>query len=156
MEDFVMAGVSVLTGKSHQQTMIHLINEHMTLYGLKVKVYSREDTDYFPGGYHYHMNKPWMREFLKGNKEDPYIFHMCWTENKHNKLLFLRQMGEWYVQDTCIGSTVKEILGSKTTTQLDGTCCSAEPLISCHYRDKPSKHSCKDSPSIDKNAKSFW
>ena len=34
--------------------------------------------------------------------------------------------------------------------------CSSEPLISCHYRDKPSVIPCKDRPSMDGNGASFW
>ena len=81
---------------------------------------------------------------------------MCWTENKDNKLLFLRQMGEWYVQDKCIGSTAEKIEAETSETQIVSTCCSAEPLISCHYRDRPSKLPCTDSPPIVKGGKSFW
>ena len=151
-----MSSHLVLTTRSHQSSMVQLLSEHMSLYALKVKVYSGKDTDYFPGGRHFHMDKQWMKDFLKGKKEDPFIFHMCWTENKDNKLLFLRQMGEWYVQDKCIGSTAEKIEAETSETQIVSTCCSAEPLISCHYRDRPSKLPCTDSPPIVKGGKSFW
>ena len=61
-------------------------------------------------------------------KVHPYIFHMTWTKNKDNKKLYFQQMmGEWYLKDSCL----------------------PEPNIVCHYRDKPSLISCKDSPPID-------
>jgi hypothetical protein len=106
---------------------------------------------------------------LYAGEVDPYIFHMSWTKNKDNKLLFFKQMGEWYVQEQCIHKKVDEIPGFmknstsiknstaiKNSASFVSTCCSAEPLISCHYRDKPSKIPCKDSPSIDKGKPSWW
>ena len=84
---------------------------------------------------------------------------MSWTENKDYKLLFLRQMGEWYVTDKCVGKTASDILGAGKSLKTDALfepCCAAEPLFSCHYRDKPSKLPCNDSDSIDKHGRSFW
>jgi hypothetical protein len=140
---------------SHQNAMAGVLNEHSSWRGLRVKTLDRE-WDEFPGGYHYHMpsRKQYMKDFLAG-KVKPYIFHMSWTENKDNKQLFFEQMGDWYVKDECVGSTVTKILTS-TQHDLSKACCSAEPIIRCHYRDKPSKIPCKDSPPIDKGHKSWW
>ena len=149
-----MAGDLILKTDSHQQALIALLAEHVSLYGLKAKVLSR-DTVEFPGGYHFHQKSgQYMRQYFAGEIE-PYIFHMSWTLNKDNKLLFFRQMGEWYVQDKCIGKKVAEIDGGGGG-DLRQSCCSAEALVSCHYRDKPSKIPCKDSPPIDKGRPSFW
>jgi Nucleotide-diphospho-sugar transferase len=163
LTSLLMSGDVVLSTHSHQQVMIALLKEHVSLFGLKVKVLSR-DTEEFPGGFHYHQrSKVYMKRFYSGTVK-PYIFHMSWTFNKDNKILFLRQMGEWYVNEQCFQSS-----STTTTTNLNGTmvdgynpdtfvssCCSAEPLFSCHYRDKPSLKPCKDSPSIDKNRPSWW
>lgn len=82
---------------------------------------------------------------------------LSWTTNKNNKLKFFQQMGEWYVHDKCIGKKIAEIeKADEAVGALIQPCCSAEPLIQCHYKDKPSKIPCKDSPAIDKNGKSFW
>ena len=151
LTSLLMSGDLVLSTDSHQQALIAVLSEHVSLYGLRAKVISR-DTEEFPGGYHYHMKSgQYMKDFFAG-KVHPYIFHMSWTTNKDNKLLFLQQMGEWFTHTVCIAKKVEEI-GSE---DVPVTCCSAEPLIQCHYRDKPSKHPCKDSPSIDKGRKSFW
>eukprot|EP00581_Thalassiosira_minuscula_P007713 CAMPEP_0183709788 /NCGR_PEP_ID=MMETSP0737-20130205/5760_1 /TAXON_ID=385413 /ORGANISM="Thalassiosira miniscula, Strain CCMP1093" /LENGTH=569 /DNA_ID=CAMNT_0025937981 /DNA_START=346 /DNA_END=2051 /DNA_ORIENTATION=- len=143
----------IINWDSHQQVLVQLLSEHSSLFGLGVKVLGR-DTEMFPGGYHYHRNRVFMKKFIK-RETDSYIFHMSWTENKDNKLLFLKQLGEWYVTDKCVGKTAQNILGSGVA--LDGTvlvepCCAREPIFSCHYRDKPSKLPCKSSPPIDKNA----
>jgi len=81
--------------------------------------------------------------------------HMSWTKSHLNKILFYRQMDQWYLQDKCIDKEVSNIeidAGSDFT----GTCCSAEPLFSCHYKDKPSTRPCKDAPALDKDGKSYW
>ena len=76
-----------------------------------------------------------------------------WTENKDNTVLFLRQLGEWYVTDKCIGKPIADILG---IGDLVLPCCATEPIFSCHYRDKPSKLPCKSSGTIDPGGGSFW
>jgi len=149
----------IITWDSHQQVLVQLLAEHSSLFGLNVKVFNR-DTEMFPGGYHYHRRKDFMKKLMKGEMNS-YIFHISWTENKDNKLLFLRQMGEWYVTDQCISKTAGEILTAQGIpndgdSPLVQPCCAAEPIFSCHYKDKPSKLPCKDSASIDRNGRSFW
>jgi hypothetical protein len=154
LTSLLMAGDLILKTDSHQQALIATLNEHVSLYGLKAKVLSR-DMEEFPGGYQFHQHsKMYMKKFYAGEMK-PYIFHMSWTLNKNNKLLFLRQMGEWYVQDQCIQEKASDIHDGEEYN-LVRTCCSAEPLFSCHYRDKPSLKPCKSSPSIDKGRPSWW
>lgn len=133
---------------SHQSALTAVLNDHVSYRGLKVKILSRDD-DEFPGGFHFHRRKPFMKQLIEGKKQ-PYVFHMSWTTNKENKRHFFQQLGDWY--NSC-----------KSTPKLDSmpeqsanACCSAEPIIKCHYRDKPSRIPCKDSPSIDKNKPSWW
>jgi len=144
----LLAGDLIAGTHSHQIALIALLNEHASLYGLKTKILSRDGDD-FPGGYHYHNRKAWMRGFFK-NEYDPYIFHMSWTSSKINKRKFMEQVGFWYLNERCIGKTLNEIGGNANT------CCLAEPNVVCHYRDKPSVIPCKDSRPIDKDKPSFW
>ena len=149
----LMAGDLVLKTFSHQQAMTAVLAEHASLYGLRVKVLSRDEDD-FPGGYHFHRrNGEFLRAMFNGEKE-PYIFHMSWTKSKDNKLLFLRQMGEWYLQDHCVAKKLAEV-GVESGNFVE-KCCSKEALITCHYRDKPSIKPWKDSPPLDKGKPSFW
>ena len=152
----LLAGDLILSTHSHQITLIALLNEHASMYNLRVKILER-NTPEFPGGYTYHRKTEYMKDMLAG-RVTPYIFHMSWTHNKANKALYFRQMGEWYLQDKCVASTVPQITGMETVSNggLHDSCCAAEPIISCHYRDKPSKIPCKDSPPIDKGRRSFW
>lgn len=154
LSQMVLSGDLILKTFSHQQALVAVLSEHASLYGLKVKILNRAD-DEFPGGFHYHQKgkKAYFRQFFEGNK-DPYVFHMSWTFNKDNKLLFLKQLGEWYVHEQCVEKKLDEIAhGGQKLSQV---CCSAEALFSCHYRDKPSKAPCSDSPPIDEAGKDFW
>jgi hypothetical protein len=147
-DSLLLNGDLILESKSHQLALIALLNEHTSLFGLRVKVFSRDEDD-FPGGYQYNQKTgKYMRRFFAG-KVDPYIFHMSWTHNKDNKQRYFQQMGEWYLKQECVQKNRDEI-GDVAA------CCLAEPVITCHYRDKPSKIPCKDSPPIDKGRPSFW
>jgi len=155
LSQLVMSGDLILKTFSHQQALIATMAEHASLFGLKVKVLGKED-DRFPGGHHFHQLGPnsYFKRYYRG-ETDPIIFHMSWTLNKDDKLKYLRQLGEWYVQDQCIDKAVAEIPLNGGT--LSSACCSAEPLFSCFYRDKPSKKPCHDSSTIDKKSdKDFW
>jgi len=149
------SGDIIFACRSHQQILITLLAEANSLTGLRVKVLNRDGNE-FPGGFHYHTRQTYMKDFI-GGKIKPHIFHMSWTLNKNDKLKFLRQMGMWYVNDHCIGKGTTDILsGQNPGGDIFGECCSAEPLFTCHYRDKPSIKSCSDSPPQDKHGRSFW
>eukprot|EP00535_Pseudo-nitzschia_heimii_P001403 CAMPEP_0197183574 /NCGR_PEP_ID=MMETSP1423-20130617/7889_1 /TAXON_ID=476441 /ORGANISM="Pseudo-nitzschia heimii, Strain UNC1101" /LENGTH=574 /DNA_ID=CAMNT_0042634163 /DNA_START=117 /DNA_END=1838 /DNA_ORIENTATION=+ len=128
--------------KSHQAALAAQIAEFVSWKGLRVKVWRKFGNTLFPGGAEYHQSKDYMRRMIDG-KIEPFIFHMSWTQNKDNKKLYYEQMAEWYKKEDDSGCK-----------GLD--CCVAEPIITCHYKDKPSKIPCKDSPPIDKNGRSFW
>ena len=146
MHELLFSMSIVLRSKSHQQVMIAILNEHVSLFGLRAKVVPRESPD-LPCGYHWHRKPDVIRAAFKGEIH-PIVVHMSWTENKDNKIKFYQQMGEWYFADKCIGKKRDEI--SSSSSDLVSTCCAAEPIFKCHYKDKPSLHPCDDSPAIDK------
>lgn len=141
-------GDMIMETKSHQQALTALLEEHSSLTGLKVKTLEGND---FPSGYHYHRDSQLMKRIVSGQQK-PFLFHMCWTKNKENKILFYKQMGMWYMEDKCTGTEALSKMASKDAP----ACCTAEPLVSCHYKDKPSIIPCKDSDPIDKGRPSFW
>lgn len=152
------SGDAIMQSKSHQQILIARMNEHISLFNLRVKVISRQQ-DEFPGGYHYHRQRNFMKNVIQGKNKNPYIFHMSWTHNKENKLKYFQQMGEWFLDEKCVGKTKSDILGNENDggLALVEKCCLAEPKIQCWYSDKPSKLPlCKKSPTIDKLGRSFW
>jgi len=155
---FLYSGDLIDAWSSHQQVLIALLSEHSSVMGLSVKVFSKVMEE-FPGGLQYHRKKELMKKIMNGDSK-AYIFHMSWTKNKDDKLKFLQQMGEWYVNRQCIGEEARaiadkksKIVGSKIDGEMAKHCCSIEPLITCHYRDKPSKNPCPESPLITDNEK---
>jgi hypothetical protein len=132
------AGDTIVMSASHQQALNSLLSEHASLYGLRSKTLGMDE---FPGGFYFHHNHEFMRDMMlfarKRKRAPPFIFHMSWTSDKQHKIKFLQQMGLWFVSEG------------------DGSCL-AEPVVSCHYRDKPSVRPCPNSPALDKNGKSFW
>ena len=138
----------MFASRSHQETLIQHLSEHNSLSGLRVKVLKREDPQ-FPSGYHYHMKRDFMKQFVNGNKT-PFVFHMCWTLNKQDKIAFMKQMGMWYLKEQCIDKKAEDL------GDINNACCSAEPIVECFYSDKPSIKPCKESPEKDKGARSFW
>ena len=153
----------IIQSGSHQQVLVSTLNEHISLFNLRVKIMSREEFN-FPGGYHYHRQGQTLKKMFQNKLETkPYLFHMSWTENKDNKLKFLQQMGEWFLNEQCIAKEKKDIINipqtdtneSPGTPDLVDLCCLPEPKITCHYRDKPSKIPCKNAVAID-GRPSFW
>jgi hypothetical protein len=64
----LVGGDLVLSTHSHQVALIALLNEHASMYNLKVKTLPR-DGDEFPGGYHFHNRKQYMYDFFAGKVE---------------------------------------------------------------------------------------
>jgi hypothetical protein len=155
---FVRMGDLIQVSGSHQAALTAVLSEHASWRGLKVKIFGRDaaDGDDFPGGFHFHRRKSFMKEIIAGTRT-PYVFHMSWTFNKENKRMFFQQFGEWFVNDECSDKSVSQIVGNGTDARgIPDHCCSANPIVVCHYRDKPSAIPCKDSPPIDKGKASFW
>ena len=82
-------------------------------------------------------------------------------------------MGEWYLDEERMSTATKTYNGeidnkgdnninnensiiSDQYHQNTPDCCSAKPIVKCHYRDKPSIIPCTDSPLIDRDGISFW
>jgi hypothetical protein len=154
-------GDLVQVAGSHQAALTAVLSEHASSRGLKIKIFGRDalEGELFPGGFHFHRRLKFMKEIVTGQKT-PYLFHMSWTKNKENKQYFFQQMGNWFVNDKCLGTgkTVSQILGDEgeKTSTISEHCCAAEPIVLCHFRDKPSTIPCRNSPPIVKNTPSFW
>ena len=148
MTTLMYIGDSIIHTHSHQQTLSTLLTEFNSLYGMSVKTLSQDE---FPGGKAYHHNKPYMKKWMEGEFE-PIIFHMCWTLNKDDKLSYLQQLGGWYLNAQCTGDSMRANSGDPSKAL---GCCSAEPVITCHFKDKPSIVKCDDSPDRDKGGGKF-
>eukprot|EP01031_Cornospumella_fuschlensis_P037843 gene37843-45971_t len=80
---------------SHQSVLIRHISESHHLFGLKIHVL---DSTTFPSGQAYHENKPLIRK-IQAKTFRPYVFHMCWTDNRENKVVYFKDVDLWYLPD---------------------------------------------------------
>lgn len=80
---------------SHQSVLIRHIAEAHHLTGLKVWVL---DTKLFPSGQTYHENKKQVKR-IQEHSFRPFVFHMCWTSNRVDKVVYFKEMGLWYLPD---------------------------------------------------------
>ena len=80
---------------SHQSVLIRHIAESHHLFGLKVMVLHK---DLFPSGEAYHERKPYLNKVI-ARTYAPYVFHMCWTDNKLNKIVYFKNTNIWYVNE---------------------------------------------------------
>jgi hypothetical protein len=158
----LLSGDTVFRSFNDQADIGVRLADHSSTYGLKVKVIPRREP-ITPGGFQFHDNSDFGKQYMKNIMDGtwkPYIFHMSWTEGKADKIFYWRQIGQWYVKDQCIGKLFHEILdGSpkhEANTVVHMNCCSSEPIVSCHYRDKPSIKPCSDHPPKDKDEPSWW
>ena len=156
---FIYSADLITAWSSHQAVLIALLAEHNLLMGLSVKIFAKEMEE-FPGGSQFHYKKDAMKKLMRG-ESDAIIFHMSFTKNKDDKVEFLQQMGEWYLKDECMGKLAHEITNEMSNSlssndEMANHCCSTELIITCHYRDKPSKIPCPDSPLIAKTGKTFY
>ncbi len=80
---------------SHQSVLIRHLAESAALVSLRVLVLSET---VYPSGQAYHENKPLVNRIIS-RTERPAVFHMCWTDNRENKVIFLREMGLWFLKE---------------------------------------------------------
>lgn len=89
---------------SHQSVLIRHIAEAHHLFGLKIFVL---DTKLFPSGQTYHENKKQVRR-IQERTFRPYVFHMCWTSNRVDKVVYFKDMKLWYLPDPAATSASTE------------------------------------------------
>ena len=85
---------------SHQSVLIRHLSECHHFAGLSVYVLDRE---LFPSGQAYHENKPFIRRIQARNYK-PFVFHMCWTTNRVDKLRYFKDIGLWFLPDEAEGA----------------------------------------------------
>lgn len=80
---------------SHQSVLIRHLSESYHHAKLSVYVLDRE---LFPSGQAYHENKPFINKIIQGLFR-PYVFHMCWTSNRVDKVRYFKEIGLWHLPD---------------------------------------------------------
>ena len=87
----------------------------------------------FPSGQVYHENKNLVGK-IQRQEYRPYVFHMCWTTNREDKLVYFRDLKLWYLDDgksECKAGTgmldyVNSHKKSTSNVNLRDTCCRRE------------------------------
>jgi len=87
---------------SHQNMYTQRLIETQTQFGMRSYFLGLED---FPNGFLYHHGRDYMKR-LKEKKVAPFMFHMCWTQGKVDKLKYMKKSGMWYISKD-IGDDVK-------------------------------------------------
>lgn len=95
----------LLVTKSHQTLMTKYLVELYQQFGLKIVLLPYEE---FPSGKIYHHNQRYIQK-LKSHKIVPYVFHMCWTLNSEQKVIYFRDIFQWHLSQTC---TINNTIGS--------------------------------------------
>ena len=46
----------------------------------------------------FHHDKTYIKNMMAG-VINPYVFHMCWTASRDEKVKYLKEMAMWYISD---------------------------------------------------------
>ena len=96
MERMLKSGAGEISvSHSHQSVLIRYLSEAHDVYGIDVNVL---DQPAFPSGAMFHQNKSFINR-IKKYIEEPFVFHMCWTANREDKVKYLKELGMWYLPD---------------------------------------------------------
>jgi hypothetical protein len=113
---------------SHQATFIRHLIETYFMYGVPIVILDDKD---FPSGQMYHHQKGYVEQ-VKKHLVTPYVWHMCWTDNREQKITYLKDIGMWYLQPVSYQNgfceNAQEILNWIKTNgykdrQIIETCC---------------------------------
>ena len=80
---------------SHQSVLIKHLAELHHLAGLTVHVLNK---DLFPSGEAYHERKKYLATVIN-RSFTPYVFHMCWTTNRVDKVVYFKELDLWYLPE---------------------------------------------------------
>eukprot|EP01065_Artemidia_motanka_P022481 TRINITY_DN2669_c1_g1_i1.p1 TRINITY_DN2669_c1_g1~~TRINITY_DN2669_c1_g1_i1.p1 ORF type:complete len:558 (+),score=61.05 TRINITY_DN2669_c1_g1_i1:101-1774(+) len=98
-QELVFHTDQIITSGSHQAVAASMLADGRSRYALRVGIL---DPDQFASGAYFHYRIDWMRSALLDRRE-PYVFHMCWTKNKEEKITFLKVAKWWWLKPACQG-----------------------------------------------------
>ena len=128
MEKMIKSGPSEIGySHSHQAVLIRHLAECVHFIGLQINVLN---TDLFPSGQAYHERKNYIKK-IQNHEFLPYVFHMCWTDNRENKVVYFKDVGLWYLPDedpTCTASKgmLNYLQNKESSSALRDLCCKRE------------------------------
>jgi hypothetical protein len=95
MEKMLKAAGEITQTHSHQATMTRHLTELYEVSTIKINVLNRS---HFPSGSMFHHDKTYISKMMKGII-NPYVFHMCWTASREEKVKYLKEMNMWYISE---------------------------------------------------------
>ncbi|KAJ8601951.1 hypothetical protein CTAYLR_004437 [Chrysophaeum taylorii] len=120
MHRLLLAYDNILAVRSHQHALIMLLLDTIAKYGLTANVLP---PDIFPQGQIFHHKKALMQKIIDGTIP-AYVFHMCWTAGRTDKLKYLKNMGAWFLQPTCSADALANNLSVTPKS-----CCTGLPAF---------------------------
>jgi Nucleotide-diphospho-sugar transferase len=131
--------VEIARSHSHQSVLIKHLSEAHHIAGLKVLVL---DKDLFPSGEAYHERKKYLATVID-RSFTPFVFHMCWTTNRNDKVLYFKELDLWYLPEDPLCLKGKNMHKLAKTVVSDGVaagssnirnqCCQRQR----YWKDKP-------------------
>lgn len=103
MHSLLLSFDEIMAVRSHQHVLDRLLGQHAAAHALRVQVLAKEA---FPQGQVFHHNKALMKSIVDFTTR-PFVFHMCWTANKKDKLKYMQQTGIWFLANTCTEETIR-------------------------------------------------
>ena len=114
---------------SHQSVLIRHIAESVHQTGLKIIVL---DQQLFPSGEAYHEKKKFIAKIIERTFV-PFVFHMCWTDNRKNKVVYFKEIKLWFLpeENQCLKTNLMEhyAYSSKSEWVASGNSLSAPASI---------------------------
>lgn len=87
----------ILFTKSHQAILTTALIELSDQFNFRIGLLPQ---DLFPSGFLYHHNKTYIKNLLN-HEVFPYLFHMCWTESRKQKLEYFKNIDLWQLDEKC-------------------------------------------------------
>ncbi|KAH8044102.1 nucleotide-diphospho-sugar transferase [Aureococcus anophagefferens] len=119
MHRLLMSYDVILAVRSHQHALIMLLTDLMAKHGLTAQLLPNTD---FPQGQVFHHKKEIMKDFVAGRRK-PYVFHMCWTASRVDKLRYLKNIALWFLDPSCPEDSWAN--ASRLDGHHDRSCCLA-------------------------------
>ena len=118
----LMSYETILAVRSHQHALIMLLMDVMAKHGLTTQLLAPAD---FPQGQVFHHKKALMQEFVDGGLQ-PWVFHMCWTASRTDKLRYFKNLALWFLDTKCHEDSWRaDRAGNVTHVHDAATCCLA-------------------------------
>ena len=99
MEKMLKSAIEISATHSHQATLTRHLTEVHAFFGLDINVLPEL---LFPSGAQWHNNKKFVKqvvEYQLDSASEPFVWHLCWTSSRADKIVYLKELGMWYLPE---------------------------------------------------------